>query len=293
VTGEISGLYRIGLADGSTRLALGHPFDGPARLLPIGLTLDTMLSGSSATFTEALAEASDGGPVPDDHALLAPVESQEVWGAGVTYVRSRDAREQESEADASAYDRVYRADRPELFFKSAGWRVRGLGESIGVRWDSTWSVPEPELALILAADLSLAGYSIGDDVSSRSIEGENTLYLPQAKTYDGSCAIGPCIVPIERLPSSFGMRLSVIRDGEVETEGETSTDQLNRSFAELASFLGRATTFPVGAVLLTGTGIVPRDSFTLLPGDIVRIEVDHLGVLENPVVVVGAPPPAA
>lgn len=293
MTGEILGLYRIGLADGSIRLAIGHPLEGPARLLPIGLTLDTMLSGSSTTFTDALTEASDDGPVPDDLALLAPVESQEVWGAGVTYVRSRDARERESEADASAYDRVYRADRPELFFKSAGWRVRGPGESIGVRWDSTWSVPEPELALILAADLSLAGFSIGDDVSSRSIEGENTLYLPQAKTYDGSCAIGPCIVPINRLPRSFGMRLSVIRDGVVETAGETSTDQLNRSFAELASFLGRATTFPVGAVLLTGTGIVPPDSFTLLPGDIVRIEVDPLGVLENPVVVVGAPPPAA
>jgi 2-dehydro-3-deoxy-D-arabinonate dehydratase len=220
--------------------------------------------------------------------LLAPVESQEVWAAGVTYLRSRDARRRESGAEETAYDRVYEAERPELFFKSPGWRVRGSGEPIGVRRDSMWNAPEPELALVIAADLSVAGLSIGDDVSSRSIEGENTLYLPQAKIYEGSCALGPCIVPIGLLPSSLAVRMSIARDGAVVTEGETSTDRLRRTFEELASFLGRALEFPTGVVLLTGTGIVPPDEFSLQPGDVVRIEIEGLGVLENPVVAVGA-----
>jgi 2-dehydro-3-deoxy-D-arabinonate dehydratase len=283
-----AGLFRIALADGTVRLARGDPSGGPAELLPPELSLDAMLSSSAAAFAEAFGSASASGAVPADRTLLAPVESQEVWAAGVTYLRSRDARRRESGAESTAYDRVYDAERPELFFKSPGWRVRGSGQPIGVRRDSSWSVPEPELALVLAADLSVAGLTIGNDVSSRDIEGANTLYLPQAKIYDGSCALGSCIVPIADLPAPLGIRLSVTRSGAVVAQGDSSSDRLKRSFEELASYLGRALRFPVGVFLLTGTGIVPPDSFTLEPGDLVRIEVDGLGALENPVESVGS-----
>jgi 2-dehydro-3-deoxy-D-arabinonate dehydratase len=288
VSPEVVGLFRIRLPDGSPRLARGDPDAGPTELLAEATSLDDLLSGSAAAFADGLERAAGAGPVPGGAVLLAPVESQEVWAAGVTYLRSRDARRRESGAEETAYDRVYEAERPELFFKSPGWRVRGSGEPIGVRRDSMWNAPEPELALVIAADLSVAGLSIGDDVSSRSIEGENTLYLPQAKIYEGSCALGPCIVPIGLLPSSLAVRMSIARDGAVVTEGETSTDRLRRTFEELASFLGRALEFPTGVVLLTGTGIVPPDEFSLQPGDVVRIEIEGLGVLENPVVAVGA-----
>lgn len=285
---EVVGLFRIRLPDGSPRLARGDPVAGPTELLEEATSLDDLLSGSAAAFADGLERAAGIGPVPSTSVLLAPVESQEVWAAGVTYLRSRDARRRESGAEETAYDRVYEAERPELFFKSPGWRVRGSGEPIGVRRDSMWNAPEPELALVIAADLSVAGLSIGDDVSSRSIEGENTLYLPQAKIYAGSCALGPSIVPIGLLPPSLAVRMSIVRDGAVVMEGETSTDRLRRTFEELASFLGRALEFPAGVVLLTGTGIVPPDEFSLQPGDVVRIEIEGLGVLENPVVAVGA-----
>ncbi|HET9723726.1 MAG TPA: fumarylacetoacetate hydrolase family protein [Actinomycetota bacterium] len=218
--------------------------------------------------------------------MIAPIGSQEVWAAGVTYLRSREARGEEA-TDRSPYDLVYEADRPELFFKSPGGRVVGPGEPIGIRADSTWDVPEPELALVLDADLRIVAYTIGNDVSSRSIEGENTLYLPQAKTYERSCAIGPALVPASEISPPFGVRLVVERAGRTAFAGETSTGEMRRSFEELARHLGRALAFPHGVFLLTGTGIVPNAGFTLLPGDVVRIEIDGLGTLENPVVRVG------
>jgi 2-dehydro-3-deoxy-D-arabinonate dehydratase len=218
---------------------------------------------------------------------LAPVESQEIWAAGVTYRRSRDARIEES-VEPSPYDRVYESERPELFHKSPGWRAVGDGAPIGVRADSEWNVPEPELALVLDASMEIVGYTIGNDVSSRTIEGENTLYLPQAKTYDRSCAIGPAIIPASSITPPLGIGMEIVRDEETVYDGNTSTEAIARSFDDLTSHLGRALSFPVGAVLLTGTGIVPDPPFTLLPGDEVRISIDGLGTLANPVVRVGS-----
>lgn len=278
-------LFRVGIPGQPPRLARGDPA-GPVELLPPELTLDGLLSRPAGALSDALESAPATEPVPPDARVLAPVESQEVWAAGVTYVRSRDARVEESR-EPTIYDRVYEADRPELFFKSAGWRVRGPGEAIAVRADSGWNVPEPELTLVLASDLGLAGFTIGNDVSSRTIEGENPLYLPQAKVYDGACAIGPGIVPAGTASEPFGIGLEIRRAGETIVDLATSTDRINRSFEELASHLGSALTFPVGVLLLTGTGLVPDPPFTLLPGDQVRISIEGLGVLENAVEVVG------
>jgi 2-dehydro-3-deoxy-D-arabinonate dehydratase len=254
--------------------------NGPAELLGAGLTVDDLLSGWASEFGAKVANESSAGPVPLDTSLLAPIGSQEVWGAGVTYLRSRDARKEEA-LDGSPYDRVYEATRPEIFFKSVAWRVRGPAEPIAIRADSAWNVPEPELTLVLAADLGVAGYTLGNDVSSRSIEGENLLYLPQAKTYDGSCALGPCIVPTQEAEPPFDLQLVIQRAGRIVWEETTSTANMRRSFEELASYLGRALTFPVGAFLLTGTGLVPEASFTLAPGDVVRITSLQIGTLEN------------
>lgn len=263
--------------------AAGDTDNGPDRTLARDLAPDRLLRRG-----RDLAEAitSPGHPLPTDHRVLAPIGSQEVWAAGVTYLRSREARGEEAK-DRTPYDLVYEADRPELFFKSPGERVVGTGEPIGIRADSTWDVPEPELVLVLDADLRVVAYTIGNDVSSRSIEGENTLYLPQAKTYERSCSIGPSLVPASEVVPPFTIRLVVERGGRTAFAGETSTAEMKRSFEELAQQLGRALTFPHGVFLLTGTGIVPDASFTLLPDDLVRIEVEGLGVLENPVVRVG------
>ena len=277
------GLYRVELPGGVVRLARGAPDTGPTELLPTELSIDAMLGGTAAAFASTLAGAPSAGPVPAGYAFRAPVESQEIWGAGVTYKRSKEAREEESTQDADVYGRVYSALRPEVFFKSPGWRARGHGESIAVRSDSSWDAPEPELGLVLAANLRIAGFTIGNDVCSRSIEGENPLYLPQAKIYDGSCALGPSIVALESAPAAFGIRMEVLRDGSAVFVGETSTERMKRSFDELIECLGRALRFPAGAVLLTGTGIVPDLPFTLQAGDVVRISMDGLGTLENPV----------
>jgi 2-dehydro-3-deoxy-D-arabinonate dehydratase len=231
-----------------------------------------------------IASATD--PIPEGWVVVAPVESQEIWAAGVTYLRSRDARVEEA-LEPSPYDRVYEAERPELFLKTPGWRAVGPDAEIGVRADSDWNVPEPELALVLDSDLQVVGYTIGNDVSSRAIEGENTLYLPQAKTYDGSCALGPAIVPASAIEPPFEIRLTIDRDGETVFDDTTSTGQMARSFEFLASYLGRALLFPAGAMLLTGTGIVPDLPFTLEAGDDVRIAIGGLGVLRNPVDQVG------
>jgi 2-dehydro-3-deoxy-D-arabinonate dehydratase len=278
-------LFRIRLPGGELRWARGTPEEGPGELLAADVRLDALL-GEAGAFGRAAGGPSGSG-VPPGSVVVAPVESQEIWAAGVTYLRSRDARIEES-LDASPYDRVYTAERPELFFKSAGWRVRGPGEPIAVRRDSPWNTPEPELTLVLDAAMDVVAFTIGDDVSSRTIEGENPLYLPQAKVYDGSCAIGPCLVPASEASAPFGIHMEIERDGGNLFRGETSTAQMRRSFEELAAHLGSALSFPSGAFLLTGTALVPDPPFTLTEGDVVRIRIDGLGCLENPVVVAGA-----
>jgi 2-dehydro-3-deoxy-D-arabinonate dehydratase len=263
------------------RTAGGPRWALDGRYLPEDFAL-TRLSEVPTSEAGGLLEDLVTGDAAEDP-LLGPVEPyQEVWASGVTYERSREAREYES-ADADAYARVYDADRPELFFKASGWRVVGHGDAVRVRRDSRWNVPEPELVLVLNSRMEIVGFTAGNDVSSRDIEGENPLYLPQAKVYDGSCSLGPGIV----LAGPDGMRdlpirLRVFRDGAANFEGEVSTSRMKRSFEELAEYLGRELTLPSGAFLMTGTGIVPGDEFTLTPGDRVEVSVGEL-VLENDV----------
>jgi 2-dehydro-3-deoxy-D-arabinonate dehydratase len=240
------------------------------------------------SLNEARAAMESAGAAAElDGILLAPVDSQEVWGAGVTYERSRAGRIEES-TEAAVYDRVYSARRPEIFFKATAQRVVGDGAPIGVRADSPWNTPEPELGLVLNAAGEIFGYVVGDDVSSRSIEGENPLYLSQAKIYDRSCAVGPGIVPAWAAPPPpFDISLRVQRGEAVAFEGFTNTASITRTFEDLAQWLMTALTFPVGAVLLTGTGIVPDESFSLRPGDVVVIDIPGIGTLTNPVILVG------
>ena len=220
--------------------------------------------------------------------LLAPIEKQEVWAAGVTYLRSKTARMEESNFSATAYDRVYDAERPELFFKSIAEKVVGSGDAIGVRSDSRWTVPEPELALVFNSKGKAVGFTIGNDVSARDIEGENLLYLPQAKIYSQSCALGPCIRvgASEAEARTWRIGIQILRAEKVVFEGETTVQRLKRSFEELSAFLFRSQQFPHGSVLLTGTGVVPPDDFSLIPGDLVRIDISGVGRLENTVVAV-------
>ena len=215
---------------------------------------------------------------------LAPVGSQEVWAAGVTYWRSREARIEESKSSGGGdfYDRVYAADRPELFFKSSPQRVVGPARAVRIRRDSKWNVPEPELTLLLSAGGHITGYTIGNDMSSRDIEGENPLYLPQAKTYDGSCALGPCIyVPEEPLPAETEIDIEIQRAGESVFTGRTAVSQIKRPLESLAQYLYRENSFPNGCFLMTGTGVVPPDSFTLNRGDEIRITIGPIGTLVN------------
>lgn len=226
------------------------------------------------------------GPLPHDQVrFLAPVDQQEVWAAGVTYIRSREARERESVGAAVFYDKVYSAARPELFFKAPAYRVRGPGQTVHVRRDSRWSVPEPELALVISPKLKLVGFTIGNDMSARDIEGENPLYLPQAKMYDHACAVGPIITLAGAMPSpeQTVIRLIIDRGERTVFDGSTSIAAMARRFADLVDWLSRETSFPNGAVLLTGTGVVPPDDFTLLAGDMVHIDVAGIGRLSNPV----------
>ena len=218
--------------------------------------------------------------------LAAPVEDQEVWAAGVTYLRSKAARMEESDFSATAYDRVYDAPRPEIFFKSQGPKAMGPGAPVGIRSDARWSVPEPELVLVFNRRGERVGFTIGNDMSSRDIEGENLLYLPQAKTYRASCAIGPWIrVGVDEAEArSWAIRLEIHRNGTPVFQGSTQVSQIKRSFDELAGWLHRCQEFPNGSMLLTGTGIVPPNEFTLAAGDRVIIEIDGIGRLENPVV---------
>jgi 2-dehydro-3-deoxy-D-arabinonate dehydratase len=225
--------------------------------------------------------------------LLAPVDGEtEVWAAGVTYKRSEEARVEES-ATPDIYSKVYRAARPELFFKANARRVVGPDDSVVVRADSTWDVPEPELALVINASAEIVGYTIGNDVSSRSIEGENPLYLPQAKVYAGCFAAGPGITPVWDIedPYSLAIRMRIHRGGNLHWHGETSMREFARKLEDLVGYLFREDSFPDGAILSTGTALVPDSPFTLEAGDTVEIDIDGLGTLRNPVVR-GKPKPA-
>jgi 2-dehydro-3-deoxy-D-arabinonate dehydratase len=252
---------------------------------PMRVGLDDLLRLS---IDEARAVVESAGAAADlGGDLLAPVDSQEVWGTGVTYERSRAGRIAES-TEGGIYDRVYVARRPEVFFKATAQRVVGDGGAVGIRADSAWNAPEPELGLVLNAAGEIFGYVVGDDVSSRSIEGENPLYLTQAKVYDRSCALGPGIVPEWAAPAlPFDIALRVQRGDAVAFEELTSTASITRRFEDLAAWLMAATTFQVGVILLTGTGIVPNESFSLRAGDVVTIDIPGIGTLTNPVVVVG------
>ena len=218
-------------------------------------------------------------------ALLKPTDDQEVWAAGVTYERSRIAREEES-AGSGIYDRVYSAARPEIFFKATPSRTVGPGEGVAIRVDASWNVPEPELALVVNQQLELIGFTVGNDMSSRDIEGENPLYLPQAKMYARCCALGPLIALRDSIgdPTNLPIKLEILRKGAIAFAAETNTRRIVRSFADLIGYLGRDNLFPDGVVLLTGTGIVPPDEFTLLAGDEVAISIEGIGTLRNPVV---------
>jgi 2-dehydro-3-deoxy-D-arabinonate dehydratase len=276
---------RIGLLDGDA--GSGHMATGDRTTLAAVPTLGSLLAQPLSRIREICA--APGGPTVRgaQTELLAPVDGRtEVWAAGVTYGRSRTARMAESEDSADIYDRVYDAARPELFFKSAAWRVSGPGVPVSVRADSDIDVPEPELAVVLNYAGDVVGYTICNDMSSRSIEGENPLYLPQAKIYLGGCAVGPWIRPAWEVPDPYALRieLTISRDGAVAWEGSSSTSSLHRRIDELAGYLLREDHFPEGVVLSTGTSLVPELPFTLRPGDEIRIGIEGIGGLTNPVV---------
>jgi 2-dehydro-3-deoxy-D-arabinonate dehydratase len=235
-----------------------------------------------------LLRGSEDGVSLSEVVLLPPVEHHEVWAAGVTYLRSKSARMEESDFSATAYDRVYDADRPEIFFKSLGEKVVGPDEHVGIRKDARWSVPEPELALVMNAHGRLVGCTVGNDMSSRDIEGENLLYLPQAKVYDRSCSLGPWITLVadDDVIRQWTIAIAIRRGGETVFAGETGVDQIKRTFADLREHLWRSQHFPQGVVLLTGTGVVPDESFTLAANDHVTITISGIGTLENTVTVV-------
>ena len=241
---------------------------------------------SSSDLHARVRAAIDGEAVKnfDPATILSPIQSQEVWAAGVTYYRSRSARIEESKdaGGGTFYDRVYSAERPELFFKATGRRVIGHQGAVRIRSDATWSVPEPELTLLISPAGTIVGYTIGNDMSSRDIEGENPLYLPQAKVYDGSCALGPCVLlSSEPLDRTTTIEIEIVRHGEAVFSGSTTLAELKREPQELAAFLFRDNSFPDGVFLMTGTGVVPGDDFTLASGDVVRISIAGIGTLEN------------
>lgn len=277
-------VWRLAAADGF-RWAVGPSDLGPKWFLAHGSSIDAVLRGET-TLQSWMADATDE-PVPSGVRVLAPIESQDVWAAGVTFKRSLAARREESR-EPDQYDRVYEAERPELFFKATAASVRGPGEVVMIRGDSDWNVPEPEVALVAAADGSLVAITLGNDMSSREIEGENLLYLPQAKIYDGSCALGPCLIPIEGLRlegETLAMRID--RDGGTVFDGSISMSELNRTPDELLRWLFRALSFPSGVVLLTGTGLVPEDDFSLRDDDSITIRLSDRLSLENSVGTVG------
>ena len=280
-------LCRFKTAEGAVRIGRLQEGETVADLTAAGFeSLTALLEDTEAL---AQAEAAEAPSVPmAEVSLLTPVERQEVWAAGVTYLRSKKARMEESDFSANAYDQVYDAPRPEIFFKSLPEKVVHPGEPVGIRADATWNVPEPELTLVVNSRKELVGVSIGNDMSSRDIEGENLLYLPQAKMYERACAIGPCIVTgaDEATIRQWTIGVEIIRGGETVFSGETSINNIKRTFDELLDYLGRSQSFPHGAMLLTGTGVVPGDEFTLAAEDRIRITVSGIGTLENPVAIV-------
>ena len=293
-------LCRFYLPDQGARLGLligDRVYDLTATGQPAFATLTALLQASTATLIETALRDVDLSALPvyayseldrepDDGVphYLPPVDRQEVWAAGVTYAWSREARVREAQTK-DVYVRVYEAERPELFFKSTAEKAVGPNDWIGLRGDSHWNVPEPELALVLNPAMDIVGYTIGNDVSSRDIEGENPLYLPQAKVYRHACALGPAITLAagELDAQDLSVRLTIRRDGADVFQGETSTAKIHRGLDELAGYLARYNDFPYGAVLLTGTGIVPGDDFTLQDEDKVFIEIESVGTLYNPV----------
>jgi len=237
--------------------------------------LESVTTDTTALSTQVEAEYLNGN-------ILPPIGSQEVWAAGVTYLRSRDARMEESETGASLYDKVYDAPRPELFFKALAHRVSGHNGDVYIRKDSEWNVPEPELTLFVNSNGNIQGYTIGNDMSSRSIEGENALYLPQAKVYEKSAALGPCLyVTSAPIPGETVISMNIRRSGEVVFEDETTVSRIKRSFTELTGYLYSECDFPYGCFLMTGTCLVPPPSFTLQAGDVVEISIDHIGTMVN------------
>ncbi|HEY3196215.1 MAG TPA: fumarylacetoacetate hydrolase family protein [Candidatus Dormibacteraeota bacterium] len=273
-----AGLHLIRL-DGATYLKRS----GTLSRLPDDRSLDALLALSLDELRQFLDQDWAAGALRPGTVIEAPIQSQEVWAAGVTYQRSLEARTDEA-VSSDPYDRVYTAERPELFFKATAGRVRGPGQAVYIRSDSTWDVPEPELAVICNSRLEVVGYTIGNDISSRSIEGENPLYLPQAKVFDGCCALGPAVaLAWDYSPSDRKIELEIFRNGSVIFRSETSTSAMRRSIPELVDYLGRNQRFDAGCILLTGTGIVPPSDFSLEQGDEVTIRIDGIGALKNPI----------
>lgn len=279
-----SGKTAVGSIEGDASSAAVRPLraEADARMS----LFDIFEAPNPAAAVQAMVDRSIPAIPLAQATLAAPIDRQEVWAAGVTYIRSRTARMEESVGAASFYDKVYEASRPELFFKATPHRVSGPGEPVRIRQDAAWNVPEPELALVLNSRLQLVGFTAGNDMSSRDIEGENPLYLPQAKLYNQCCGLGPCITLAEAMPprEQTGIRLTIRRGTRIAFEGATSAARIARSWENLIDYLGRDNSFPHGAFLLTGTGIVPEDSFTLQAGDLVSISIDGIGTLTNPVV---------
>jgi 2-dehydro-3-deoxy-D-arabinonate dehydratase len=275
------------------RTTLGIFVEHANRNYPVtGTTWDALIAHPDLhTYLADTVARTQPSSDPNLTELLPPIGSQEVWAAGVTYFRSRSARMEESKSagGGSFYDRVYSAERPELFFKASAARVVGPGQAVRIRRDASWSVPEPELTLAINPLGKIIGYTIGNDMSSRDIEGENPLYLPQAKVYDGSCALGPGIlVSADPLPATTEIRIEILREGHPQFCGTTTLAAMKRDPQELVSYLYRECSFPTGCLLMTGTGIVPPDSFTLRGGDEIRIEIDGIGTLSNSVASHGA-----
>ena len=279
-------IVKFRAADGAVALGALRNERVVARFKPPVATLHELLRLSLNEFRDAVQRTIAVSSPPEwDTTLLAPVDGlMEVWAAGVTYQRSEEARMEES-GTPDVYSMVYRAERPEIFMKATPRRVVGPDGTVVIRADSTWDVPEPELAVVVNAHAEIVGYTIGDDVSSRSIEGENPLYLPQAKLYHGACALGPGITPAWEIPDPYDLAIwmAIERDGEVIWEGETRTSGLKRRLEELVSYLFREDEFPDGAIISTGTALVPDSPFTLEAGDVVEIAIDRLGSFRNTV----------
>ncbi|EGF29341.1 fumarylacetoacetate hydrolase family protein [Rhodopirellula baltica] len=272
---------------GQTRVALVENDS----LVPLQMTAELPTLSAILAAENPLAAAGSLGrdqpiAINDSTQWLPPIDQQEVWAAGVTYKRSQTARMEESEAAASCYDQVYNADRPEIFFKATPSRVSGHHQPLRIRTDAKWNVPEPEITLVLSPSLKIVGLTVGNDMSSRDIEGENPLYLPQAKCYDQCAGLGPWIALMDELPSvdAITVDLKIVRDGSVVFDQATSAAEMARKFEDLVQWLGRDNTMADGAFLMTGTGIVPTSDFTLLPDDVVNITIGGVGTLSNRIV---------